>query len=89
MEPTGKTILSILTGEKMAYFKIADLVALDEIKQLMEVDAKPQEKISQKEEDSVDKFWELLFSSEKEIEQEDFNGDETSENSRSYWEGFD
>jgi len=70
----------------MAYFKIADLVALDEIKQLMEVDAKPQEKISQKEEDSVDKFWDSVFAPKEEINQEDPNNDESSENSRTFWD---
>ena len=73
----------------MNYFKISDLVDFDEIREALEVDAKPQEKISQKEEDSVDKFWDSVFAPEEEIEQEDFNGDEYSENSRSYWEGFD
>jgi len=67
----------------MEYIKLSDLVDFDEIKQLIEVDAKPQEKISQKEEDAVSRFWDAVFSLG---DQEDFNSDEYSENSRSYWD---
>jgi len=69
----------------MNYFKISDLVDFDEIREALEVDAKPLEKMA-KEEDSVSLFWETVFSGDQ---QEDFNSDEYSENSRSYWEGFD
>ena len=60
----------------MGYVKLADLVALDEIRELLEVDAKPLDKKSQ-EEDSADRFWEALFSLGD--QQEDFNGDESLE----------
>jgi len=66
----------------MAYFKLSDLVAIDEIKTMIEVDAKPLQKMA-KEEDSVSLFWETVFSGDQ---QEDFNSDEYSENSRSYWD---
>lgn len=45
----------------MGYVKISDLVNIDEIIELMEVDAKPLDKKSQ-EEDSADRFWESIFS---------------------------
>ena len=58
----------------MGYVKLADLVALDEIRELLEVDAKPLDKKSQ-EEDSADRFWEAAFSApdivHPEIEQDD------------------
>ena len=58
----------------MGYVKLADLVALDEIRELLEVDAKPLDKKSQ-EEDSANRFWEAAFSApdivHPEIEQDD------------------
>ena len=58
----------------MGFVKISDLVALDEIRELLEVDAKPLDKKSQ-EEDSADRFWETAFSApdivHPEIEQDD------------------
>ena len=58
----------------MGYVKLADLVALDEIRELLEVDAKPLDKKSQ-EEDSADRFWEAAFSApdivHPEIEQDE------------------
>ena len=69
----------------MGYVKLSDLVAIDEIKTMIEVDAKPLEKYA-KEEDAVSRFWDAVFSLG---DQEDFNNDEYSENARSYWEGFD
>ena len=58
----------------MGFVKISDLVALDEIRELLEVDAKPLDKKSQ-EEDSADRFWEAAFSApdivHPEIEQDD------------------
>ena len=56
----------------MGYVKLADVVDLEEIRQLIEVDAKPLQKMA-KEEDSVDRFWEVLFSSDG--DQEDLDLD--------------
>jgi len=72
----------------MGYVKLADLVAIDEIMHLMEVDAKPLEKMAK--EDTVSLFWDAVFApKDEEINQEDPNNDESSENSRTFWLDFD
>ena len=74
----------------MGYVKLSDLVAIDEIRDLMEMDAKPRFNLCKGEEDTISRFWDAVFApKDEEINQEDPNSDEYSENSRTYWEGFD
>jgi len=66
----------------MRYVKLSDLVAIDEIRDLMEMDAKPRFNLCKGEEDAISRFWDAVFAKDEEINQEDFMGDEYSENAR-------